>query len=167
MADANRGRGRGRRGRGRGRGFDPEDEAPANHHRDQRDLEIAAMGRRIRELERQIAEARLGSTNGDEEEEEETTFSEFSTVGDEDEEINPWGTPNHGRNPRRRPESDQTLGMKIDLPEFDGKSHPDEFIDWLHTVKQVFDVKTLTDEQKVKFVALKLRKHASIWSDVR
>ena len=130
MADANRGRGRGRRGRGRGRGFDPEDEAPANHHRDQRDLEIAAMGRRIRELERQLAEARVGSING--EDEEEATFSEFSTVGDEDEEFNPWGTPNQGRDPRRRPEPEQpyqTLGMKIDLLEFDGKSHPDEFID--------------------------------------
>lgn len=53
--------------------------------------------------------------------------------------------------------------MKIDLPEFEGISHPDEFIDWLHTVERVFDVKNLNDSQKVKLVAIKLRKHASIW----
>ena len=60
-------------------------------------------------------------------------------------------------------QSVHNLGMRIDLPEFDGKSQPDDFIDWLHTVERVFDVKTLTDAQKVKLVALKLRKHASIW----
>ena len=53
--------------------------------------------------------------------------------------------------------------MKIEIPEFEGKTHPDEFIDWLHTVERVFDVKDLTEEQKVKLVAIKLRKHASIW----
>ena len=106
----------------------------------------------------------MGSING--EEEEEVTSFASSTTGDDDEEFNLWGTSNHGRNQWRRPEPEQpnqTLGLKIDLPKFDGKFHPDEFIDWLHTVKRVFDMKTLTDEQKVKMVAIKLRKHASIW----
>jgi Retrotransposon gag protein len=53
--------------------------------------------------------------------------------------------------------------VKIDIPVFEGKSHPDEFIDWLHTVERVFDVKNMFDKQKVKLVAIKLRKHASIW----
>nr|GFA68994.1 reverse transcriptase domain-containing protein [Tanacetum cinerariifolium] len=46
---------------------------------------------------------------------------------------------------------------------FEGKYHPDEFIDWLHTVERVFDIKNLNDEQKVKLVAIKLKKNASIW----
>ncbi|GAB2217669.1 hypothetical protein Droror1_Dr00000872 [Drosera rotundifolia] len=113
MTDANRGRGR---GRGRGQG----EEEP--RHRDQRDLEIAAMGRRIRELERQLAEARVGSTNGEEGEESDTIDS--SEAGDEDEGFNPWGNPNRGRNQRFRPGPDpsfQILGVKIDIPEFEEK----------------------------------------------
>jgi Retrotransposon gag protein len=155
MADANHGRGR---GRGRGRGEEEQ------RHRDQRDLEIAAMGRRIRELERLLAEAREASTNGEEGEESDTIDS--SEAGNEDEGFNPWGNPNRGRNQRIRPGPDpsfQNLGVKIDIPEFEGKSHLDEFIDWLHTVERVFDVKNLSHEQKVKLVDIKLRKYASIW----
>ena len=122
------------------------------------------MGRRIQELERQLAEARMGSTDGGDEEQ--SYSRDSSATDDSDEDYNPWGDPSHERDQRQRPETAQhyqTLGMKIDLPEFDGKSHPDEFIDWLHTVERVFDVKPLIDDQKVKLVALKLRKHASIW----
>ncbi|GJS12981.1 RNA-directed DNA polymerase [Tanacetum coccineum] len=53
--------------------------------------------------------------------------------------------------------------MKIDIPDFEGKSHPGKFIYWLHTVERVFDIKNLSDEQKVKLVAIKLKKNASIW----
>ena len=129
MADVYRGRGRGR-GRARGRGVEHEEEAPLYRHRDQRDLEIAAMGRRIQELERQLAAARMGSTDGGEGEESDSRDSSATDEGDED--YNPWADPNHERDQRQRPETAQTyqtLGMKIDLLEFDGKSHPDEFID--------------------------------------
>ncbi|KAJ3687990.1 hypothetical protein LUZ61_017154 [Rhynchospora tenuis] len=78
LTDVNRGRGRGRGRGGRGRGVDPEEEE--SRRRDQRDLEIAAMGRRIRELERQLAEARMGSTNGEEGEESETLNSSEADV---------------------------------------------------------------------------------------
>ena len=40
---------------------------------------------------------------------------------------------------------------------------PDSFLDWLRTVERVFDYKDVPDEKKVKLVALKLRKYASIW----
>jgi Retrotransposon gag protein len=53
--------------------------------------------------------------------------------------------------------------VKIDILELEGKSHLEEFIDWLHTVKRIFNVKNLSDKQKVKLVAIKLRKHALIW----
>ena len=53
--------------------------------------------------------------------------------------------------------------FKVDIPEFEGRLQPDEFLDWLRTVERVFDLKDIPDEQKVKIVAIKLKKHASIW----
>ncbi|GJZ18427.1 transposon ty3-G gag-pol polyprotein [Tanacetum coccineum] len=46
---------------------------------------------------------------------------------------------------------------------YDGKLDPDEFVEWIRTVEQVFDYKETTDDNKVKIVALKLRKYASTW----
>jgi len=53
--------------------------------------------------------------------------------------------------------------FKVDIPEFEGKLDPDEFIEWLQTVERIFDYKEIPDDKKVKIVALKLRKYASLW----
>ncbi|GJV31020.1 RNA-directed DNA polymerase [Tanacetum coccineum] len=53
--------------------------------------------------------------------------------------------------------------IKVDIPEYDGKLDPDEFVEWLRTVELVFDYKQTTEDNKVKIVALKLRKYASTW----
>ncbi|GKV50482.1 hypothetical protein SLEP1_g57184 [Rubroshorea leprosula] len=55
------------------------------------------------------------------------------------------------------------LGIKIDIPDFEGCLQQDEFIDWLHTVERVFELKDILDDKHVKLVAIKLKKHASIW----
>ncbi|GJW45534.1 hypothetical protein Tco_0077180 [Tanacetum coccineum] len=55
-----------------------------------------------------------------------------------------------------------SLGLKIEIPEFTGKVHPDDFIDLLSTVERVFDVWDIPDKLKVKLVAIKLRQHASL-----
>ncbi|GKG21522.1 hypothetical protein Tco_0384117, partial [Tanacetum coccineum] len=39
----------------------------------------------------------------------------------------------------------RSLGLKIEIPEFTGKVHPDDFIDWLSTVERVFDVRDIPD----------------------
>ncbi|GKF88835.1 hypothetical protein Tco_0262798, partial [Tanacetum coccineum] len=57
----------------------------------------------------------------------------------------------------------RSLGLKIEIPELTGKVHPNDFIDWLSTVKRVFDVRDIPDKLKVKLVAIKLRQHASLW----
>nr|GEX89744.1 hypothetical protein [Tanacetum cinerariifolium] len=68
-----------------------------------------------------------------------------------------------------RPEGRLTAGnwhpndIKVDIPEYDGKLDPDEFVEWLRTVEWVFDYKQTTEDNKVKIVALKLRKYASTW----
>ncbi|GKC10215.1 transposon ty3-I gag-pol polyprotein [Tanacetum coccineum] len=56
--------------------------------------------------------------------------------------------------------------IKVDIPEYDGKLDPDEFVEWLRTVERVFDYKQTTEDNKVKIVSLKLRKYASTcWSN--
>nr|GEW10680.1 hypothetical protein CTI12_AA145160 [Tanacetum cinerariifolium] len=53
--------------------------------------------------------------------------------------------------------------IKVDIPEYDGKLDPDEFVEWLRTIKLVFDHKQTIEDNKVKIVFLKLRKYASTW----
>ena len=53
--------------------------------------------------------------------------------------------------------------FKIEIPEFEGKLDPDEFIEWLQTVERVFEFKEIPEDKKVKLVALRLRKYASLW----
>ena len=121
---------------------------------DPRDIaEIARLQQRVRDLELQ------------QEERDEETESDIGIWGD-DGNRNPFA----GRRPRRGPygghhEIDplRNMGVKIDIPEFDGKTHPDYFIDWLNTVERVFDLKDIPDNYKVKLVAIKLRKNASLW----
>jgi len=61
------------------------------------------------------------------------------------------------------PRREAHLDFRVDIPEFEGQLDPDHFIDWLQTVERVFDYKDIPDDKKVKLVALKLRKYASIW----
>ena len=51
----------------------------------------------------------------------------------------------------------------MEVPEFEGQLDPEEFLDWLHTVERVFEYKDISDDKKVKIVALRLRKYASLW----
>lgn len=57
----------------------------------------------------------------------------------------------------------QMNDIKVDILDFEGKLQPNEFVDWLQTVERVFEYKEVLEEQKVKTVAVKLKKHASVW----
>jgi len=77
---------------------------------------------------------------------------------------NPKGTPlsspsESSRVTRRttRQLREAHFDFKVDIPEFEGKLDPDEFLDWLQTGERVYDFKDIPDEKKVKLVALKLR----------
>ena len=64
----------------------------------------------------------------------------------------------------RDPKPTSNLGdFKVEIPEFEGKLDPDEFIEWLQTVERVFEFKEIPEDKKVKLVALRLRKYASLW----
>ncbi|VFQ93661.1 unnamed protein product [Cuscuta campestris] len=53
--------------------------------------------------------------------------------------------------------------FKVDIPTFEGKNDPDDFLEWLETVECVFDFKDVPEKKKVKIVALKFLKYASTW----
>ena len=52
---------------------------------------------------------------------------------------------------------------KFNIPEFDGRMDPDEFLDWLNMVEHVFEYYDSPEREKVKLVATKMCKNASIW----
>ncbi|VFQ82893.1 unnamed protein product [Cuscuta campestris] len=62
-----------------------------------------------------------------------------------------------------KPKATEGSDFKVDIPTFEGKNDPDEFLEWLETVERVFDFKDVSDEKKVKIVALKFQKYASTW----
>ena len=86
-------------------------------------------------------------------------------VGEESE-GNPFATSDEDlqRRPRRVRRGKQlALDFKVEIPKFEGQLNPDEFIEWMNTVERVFEYKDVPDDKKVKLIALKLRKYASIW----
>ena len=62
-----------------------------------------------------------------------------------------------------RPHERSYIDFKVDIPEFEGQLDLDLFLGWLQTVERVFEFKDISEEKKVKLVALKLRKYVSIW----
>jgi len=73
-----------------------------------------------------------------------------------------------GRTPRsERWTPTNSNDFRDELPEFEGKLDPDEFLEWLHTVERIFEYKEVTEEKKVKFVALRLEKYVSLrWTNL-
>ncbi|GJX54965.1 transposase, MuDR, MULE transposase domain protein, partial [Tanacetum coccineum] len=125
-------------------------------NRDPRDIEeIERLQQRIRELELQ------------EDERNEETESN-SAVWDDgfDGEENPFcrRPPPQARS-QNRGDILRSLGVRVEILEFTGTAQPDEFIDWISTVERVFDLRDIPDNLKVKVVAIKLRKYASLWWD--
>jgi len=70
--------------------------------------------------------------------------------------------------PFRRPRPEQrgqgnSNDFRVEIPEYEGKLDLEDLLDWLHTVERVFEYKDVSDEKKIKLVALRPRKYASLW----
>ena len=76
------------------------------------------------------------------------------------------GSSSEGKSPRHpsrgRRTSSHFNGFKVDILEFEGKLDPDD-LKWMQTVERIFEYKEIPENEKVKLVALKLRKYASLW----
>ncbi|XP_021758696.1 uncharacterized protein LOC110723661 [Chenopodium quinoa] len=79
--------------------------------------------------------------------------------GSPDEDFNPFHQPegeyssgetSRSRRTRHPRNQEKEFGIKVEIPDFEGGVHPDEFIEWLHTVERVFDFKDIPDERKVE-----------------
>jgi len=97
----------------------------------------------------------LESPSGSNQEELSEAESQHSVNEDED--------PRTTARARRSNYNFNSNEFRVDIPEFEGKLDPEEFLDWLNTVERVFDYKEVPEDKKVKLVALKLRKYASLW----
>ncbi|XP_071686227.1 uncharacterized protein [Rutidosis leptorrhynchoides] len=120
--------------------------AGSHDYADPRDVEIERLHRRIAELE----------LNRDQEySDSERTHDLYDS--------NPFARQPRSYRREYRDDPLRSIGMKVEIPEFNGTAHPDDFLDWLSTVERVFDIKDIPENLKVKLVTLKLRKHASLW----
>lgn len=133
--------------------------------RDLRDIEIDDLRRQVQQLQESLHRSRPSEHDDSRHESEDESSS-----GGED--INPFYRARDQANDEedslpRRPQRYQNEyrddNIKVDIPEFEGRMHGDDFIDWLNTVERIFDYKNVADDRKVKLVAIKLKKHASIW----
>ncbi|GJX82445.1 RNA-directed DNA polymerase [Tanacetum coccineum] len=125
----------------RGRKKADAEPTPATH--DPSDVETdERLQQRIQELKLQQPQPDLPAEEAE---------TEPNVWDEESVDVNPFGRGKH------------SLGLKIEIPEFTGKVHPDDFIIWLSTFERVFDVPDIPDKLKVKLVAIQLRQHASLW----
>ena len=69
---------------------------------------------------------------------------------------------NHNNRRQRRFPRTRDGDVKVKILEFDGKMQDDAFLDWLYTVKRIFEFKEFSEERKVKIVAIKLKGYASL-----
>ncbi|XP_042009226.1 uncharacterized protein LOC121757810 [Salvia splendens] len=125
-----------------------------NRQQDLRDVENDDLRRQVRALQERLDRLETSTdVNSD------TDVSLINEEGDE----NPFAHLNGTRSGEYGRDPAWDIGMGVEIPEFEGRAQLDEFIDWLNTVERVFDIKYISDSDKVKLVAIKLKKHASIW----
>jgi len=60
---------------------------------------------------------------------------------------------------RSKPQLEQSF--KVELLDFQGSLNPDDFVDWLNTVKRVFYYCDVVDKRKVKLIVICLHESAS------
>ncbi|GKD48756.1 hypothetical protein Tco_1277732 [Tanacetum coccineum] len=155
------------------RGRKKAEAEPAPPARDPRDVEtIERLQQRLQELELQQLQRDSPVEEAD---------TEPNVWDDEPVDVNPFGGRKHryvnrlyhprhndrvvDHDDRYREDPIRNMGLKIEIPEFTGKVHLDDFINWLSTVERVFDKRDIPDKLKVKLVAIKLRQHTLLWWD--
>ena len=130
--------------------------------RDLRDIENEELRRQVQQLQQELA--RLQPLRHDPSHQ----GSEDEVSNDEREEFNPFHhepspEPNLNIAHRTFEFRREPFNIKVEISKFEGRAQLDEFIDWLLTVEWIFEHKDVLEHRKVKIVAIKLKKHASIW----
>ena len=110
------------------------------------------LGESLKQKRKEIRSSR-SSNSSDSEQEARATLC-LSSSSDEEA---------YGRMRRGRRTTSHHGDIRVEIPEFEGRLDPDEFLEWLQTVERIFDYKEISEGNKVKLVALRLRKYASLW----
>ncbi|XP_035843362.1 uncharacterized protein LOC110889155 [Helianthus annuus] len=132
--------------------------------RDPRDTELDRFRDRIRDLEFENEYLR----NQEQRRDDERTRTD-SVVWDDydhhDDFHNVFARQQRRQPSPQRPPIDplRALGLRTEIPAFEGRLHADDFLDWLQTVDRVFDLRDIPEHLKVKIVAIRFRKYASLW----
>lgn len=80
---------------------------------------------------------------------------ELSVWGNGDEVVNPFaGLKRDRRQGGYRDDPLRNIVVKVEIPEFTGHAHPDEFIECLNIVEWVFGLCDISEQLKVKVVAI-------------
>jgi hypothetical protein len=139
---------------------------PLVPERDPRDIEVENLRRQVQQLQERLQRVEASDHDASHHE------SDNEVSSEDGEDLNPFhqarsqassdNTPPHPRDLRLH-NVQRHYDVKVDIPEFEGRMQPDEFIDWLNTIERIFEYKDVPEHHKVKLVAIKLRKHASLW----
>ena len=138
----------GRRG-GRGSHQPQNRHDSPNRERDLRDIEVDDLRRQVQQLQQRLEHF--------EPLEHDESHHDLENEPTDEENTNPFGrgydrASNDGNNRRHRQMNNffrPSFDVKVDIPEFEGKMQPEEFIDWLNTVERVFDYKDVPEDRKV------------------
>ncbi|XP_076909541.1 uncharacterized protein LOC143566842 [Bidens hawaiensis] len=133
--------------------------------RDPRDTEIERLQQRIRDLE---FNQHHGYDRYDPHDRNDPSITETVIKDDYDndgrfENVFACRARHHEPTPPPPVDPIRALGIRTEIPEFEGRMQPDDFIDWLHTVERIFDLRQVPEHLKVKLVAIRLRKYTSLW----
>ncbi|XP_042432727.1 uncharacterized protein LOC122019314 [Zingiber officinale] len=125
----------------------PNDEDPQARQRNLRDIELEDLRRQVQQLEQRLARGKHreydvdghdsdgGSTNND------VDFNPFHDDNSRD-------RASRGPQFRRDNVRNKSFDFKVDIPDFEGRNNPNEFIDWLNSVERVFEFKDVQEDSK-------------------
>ncbi|XP_052290298.1 uncharacterized protein LOC127900023 [Citrus sinensis] len=83
----------------------------------------------------------------------------------EDKSSGSFANPFSGRRPRTESIDDRRWesGLRIDIPEFQGSGRPEELLDWINAIEEVFKYKEVLENKLVLLAATRFRGRAAAW----
>ncbi|KAH9670836.1 Endonuclease [Citrus sinensis] len=87
------------------------------------------------------------------------------TAEREDKSSGSFANPFSGRRPRTESTDDRRWesGLRIDIPEFQGSGRPEELLDWINAIEEVFKYKEVPENKLVSLATTRFRGRAAAW----
>src|SRR5436190_3726408 len=107
----------------------------------ERDAEMDELRQQVQQLQQQLAQLAPPTQGG-------RQHATHSSSESDEENINPFhrrtshDSSNESDSSQRQQRNHNRYkepNVKIDIPEFEGRMHPNDLLDWLHTIERVFE----------------------------